>query len=72
MIFLKNGGSALDEVEACVRSLEDNSLFNDGKGAVFTNEGKNELDASIMNGATLSAGPVAGVNTIKNSILLQV
>ena len=48
--ILKNGSSALDALEACVRSLEDNSLFNAGKGAVFTNEGKNELDAAIMNG----------------------
>ncbi len=68
--ILKNGGTALDAVEACVRSLEDNPLFNAGKGAVFTNEGKNELDAAIMNGATLAAGSVAGVTTIKNPITL--
>jgi beta-aspartyl-peptidase (threonine type) len=48
--------------------MEDDPLFNAGKGAVFTNEGKNELDASIMNGKTLAAGAVAGVTTIKNPI----
>ncbi len=66
--ILSKGGSALDAVEASVRVLEDNPLFNAGKGAVFTNEGKNELDASIMNGKTLEAGAVAGVKTIKNPI----
>jgi beta-aspartyl-peptidase (threonine type) len=48
--ILKNGGTALDAVEAAIMVLEDDSLFNAGKGAVFTNEGKNELDASIMDG----------------------
>jgi beta-aspartyl-peptidase (threonine type) len=67
-VILKNGGTALDAVEASVRSMEDDPLFNAGKGAVFTNEGKNELDASIMNGKTLAAGSVAGVTTIKNPI----
>src|SRR5688500_16724339 len=66
--ILSQGGSALDAVEASVRILEDNPLFNAGKGAVFTNEGKNELDASIMSGKTLEAGAVAGVTTIKNPI----
>src|SRR5688500_7017278 len=66
--ILSKGGSALDAVEASVRILEDNPLFNAGKGAVFTNEGKNELDASIMSGKTLEAGAVAGVTTIKNPI----
>ncbi len=66
--ILKNGGTALDAVEACVRSMEDNPLFNAGKGAVFTNEGKNELDAAIMDGKTLAAGSVAGVTTIKNPV----
>ncbi|MFC0773120.1 isoaspartyl peptidase/L-asparaginase family protein [Terrimonas alba] len=66
--ILSKGGSALDAVEASVRVLEDNPLFNAGKGAVFTNEGKNELDAAIMNGKTLEAGSVAGVTTIKNPI----
>ncbi|HEX7902883.1 MAG TPA: isoaspartyl peptidase/L-asparaginase [Chitinophagaceae bacterium] len=66
--ILKNGGTALDAVEAAVRTMEDNPLFNAGKGAVFTNEGKNELDAAIMNGKTLAAGSVAGVTTIRNPI----
>jgi beta-aspartyl-peptidase (threonine type) len=66
--ILKGGGTALDAVEASVRYMEDNPLFNAGKGAVFTNEGKNELDAAIMDGKTLMAGSVAGVTTIKNPI----
>jgi L-asparaginase / beta-aspartyl-peptidase len=66
--ILKNGGSALNAVEAAVRVLEDDSLFNAGKGAVFTNEGKNELDAAIMDGKTMAAGSIAGVTTIKNPI----
>lgn len=66
--ILNSGGSALDAVEAAVRSMEDNPLFNAGKGAVFTNEGRNELDASIMDGRTLGAGAVAGVTTIRNPI----
>jgi L-asparaginase / beta-aspartyl-peptidase len=61
-------GSSLDGVETAVRTLEDNPLFNAGKGAVFTHEGKNELDASIMEGKNLSAGAVAGVTTIKNPV----
>lgn len=66
--ILKAGGSAMDAVEATVRVLEDNPLFNAGKGAVFTNEGKNELDAAIMDGKTLKAGSVASVTTIRNPI----
>ncbi len=66
--ILSKGGAALDAVEASIKVLEDNPLFNAGKGAVFTNEGKNELDASIMDGKTLKAGAVAGVTTIKNPI----
>jgi L-asparaginase / beta-aspartyl-peptidase len=65
---LSKGGSALDAVEKAVRVLEDNPLFNAGRGSVFTNEGKNELDASIMDGKTLAAGAVAGVTNIKNPI----
>ncbi len=68
--ILKNGGSALDAVEKAVRSLEDNPLFNAGKGAVFSNAGKNEMDASIMNGEDLTAGAVAGISNIKNPISL--
>lgn len=66
--ILQQGGSSLDAVEAAVKVLEDNPLFNAGKGAVFTNEGKNELDASIMDGKTLNAGAVAGVTTIRSPI----
>jgi beta-aspartyl-peptidase (threonine type) len=55
-------------VEAAIRTMEDNPLFNAGKGAVFTHEGKNELDAAIMDGKTKGAGAVAGVTIIKNPI----
>jgi beta-aspartyl-peptidase (threonine type) len=65
---LARGGSSLDAVEAAVRTLEDNPLFNAGKGAVFTHEGRNELDASIMEGKTKKAGSVAGVTIIRNPI----
>src|ERR1035438_9376814 len=58
---LDKGGSSLDAIEAAIRILEDDPLFNAGRGAVFTAEGKNELDAAIMDGATLKAGAVAGV-----------
>jgi len=68
--ILKKNGSSLDAVEAAIRTLEDNPLFNAGKGAVFTNEGKHEMDASIMNGKNLSAGAVAAVSNIKNPISL--
>lgn len=68
--ILKKGGSSLNAVEAAVRSLEDNPLFNAGKGSVFTNEGKNEMDAGIMTGKDLMAGAVAGVQNIKNPISL--
>jgi beta-aspartyl-peptidase (threonine type) len=66
--ILKNGGTSLDAVEKTINILEDSPLFNAGKGAVFTNQGKNELDASIMDGKTLKAGAVAGVTNIKNPI----
>ena len=67
---LDKGGSSLDAVETAIRSLEDNPSFNAGKGAVFTAEGHNELDAAIMDGATLKAGAVAGVTLTKNPITL--
>ncbi|MCH8318001.1 MAG: isoaspartyl peptidase/L-asparaginase [Bacteroidetes bacterium] len=66
--ILKKGGSSLDAVEAAINVLEDSPLFNAGKGAVFTSEGKNELDASIMDGKTLNAGAVAAVTVIKNPV----
>jgi beta-aspartyl-peptidase (threonine type) len=68
--ILKNSGTSLDAVEAVIKILEDSPLFNAGKGAVFTHEGTNELDASIMDGKTLKAGAVAGVKHIKNPISL--
>jgi beta-aspartyl-peptidase (threonine type) len=68
---LKNGGAALDAVELAIVSLENNPLFNAGKGAVFTHTGKHEMDACIMNGKDLSAGAVAGVSNIKNPISLS-
>jgi len=65
---LSAGGSALDAVERTIRLMEDSPLFNAGKGAVFTHEGRNELDASIMDGSNLAAGAVAGVTDIRNPI----
>lgn len=67
---LQRGGSSLDAIEAAIHVLEDNPLFNAGKGAVFTHEGTNELDASIMDGRTLKAGAVAGLQHIQNPISL--
>ena len=67
---LQDGKSSLDAVETAIRILEDNPLFNAGKGAVFTADGKNELDASIMDGKTLAAGAVAGLHHVKNPITL--
>lgn len=68
--ILEKGGSALDAVEAAVRSLEDNPLFNAGKGSVFTSDGKNEMDASIMDGHLMKAGAVACVRNVRNPISL--
>ncbi|MEG1832327.1 MAG: isoaspartyl peptidase/L-asparaginase [Burkholderiaceae bacterium] len=65
---LARGGAALDAVEAAVRVMEDSPLFNAGRGAVFTHDGRNELDAAIMNGATLEAGAIAGVTRVKNPV----
>jgi len=66
--ILKAGGASLDAVEAAIRVLEDSPRFNAGKGAVFTHDGRNELDASIMDGQTGKAGAVAGVTTVRNPI----
>jgi len=68
--ILNDGGNALDAVEATVIELENFPLFNSGKGAVFTHDGKNELDASIMDGKQLKAGAVAFVRNVKNPIKL--
>ena len=68
--ILLNSGLAIDAVEASIRSLENNPLFNAGRGSVFSNEGEHEMDASIMNGKDLMAGAVAGVKNVKNPITL--
>ena len=67
--ILENGGKSIDAVQAAILILEDSPLFNAGKGAVFTSDGINELDASIMNGSDLNTGAIAGVHKIKNPIL---
>lgn len=67
---LTSGGSALDAVEATVRSLEDCPLFNAGRGSVFTSDGKHEMDASIMDGQTRAAGAVSMVTGVRNPISL--
>lgn len=67
---LSKGGASLDAVEAAVRTLEDDPLFNAGKGSVFTAEGRNELDASIMDGSNRKAGAVAGVTHTRNPVSL--
>lgn len=66
--ILEDGGDAMDAVTATINVMEDSPLFNAGKGAVFTHEETNELDASVMDGKTLNAGAVAGVTRIKNPI----
>lgn len=66
--LLDDGGSAVDAVEAVIRVMEDNASFNAGRGAVLTEDGRAELDASIMNGKTLACGAVAGVTRVKNPI----
>lgn len=68
--MLEKGASAVDTVEAVVRDLENDPKFNAGKGAVFTHDGEHELDAAIMDGATLACGSVAGLKTVKNPISL--
>ncbi|MBX2932137.1 MAG: isoaspartyl peptidase/L-asparaginase [Chitinophagaceae bacterium] len=68
--ILENGGTAIDAVVASVISLENNVLFNAGKGSVFTKKGEHEMDASVMEGKNLYAGAVAGVNNIRNPIEL--
>jgi beta-aspartyl-peptidase (threonine type) len=65
---LEKGGTSLDAVQATIQYFEDNPLFNAGKGAVFTADGRNELDAAIMDGATLKAGAVAQITTTRHPI----
>lgn len=67
--ILKNGGSSLLAVRAAIMIMEDSPLFNAGRGAVFTNQKRVELDASVMDGRTLNAGAIAGVTDIRNPIL---
>jgi L-asparaginase / beta-aspartyl-peptidase len=68
--ILNSGGSSIDAVEAAVKSMEDFPLFNAGRGAVFTNNGTHEMDASIMDGNTLEAGAVSGISLAKNPVSL--
>ena len=68
--ILKNGGTSIDAVQKTINVMEDSPLFNSGKGAVFTNAGTNEHDASIMDGKTLNAGASAGTTTVRNPINL--
>ena len=67
---LKKGGTAVNAVKAAIIVLEDNLLFNAGKGSVFTKKGVQEMDAAIMNGKDLAAGAVAGIRNIRNPIEL--
>lgn len=67
---LEQGGSAVDAVKASVVALEDNVLFNAGRGSVFTKDGKQEMDAAIMDGYNLEAGAVAGVRNVRNPVAL--
>ncbi len=68
--ILANGGTSLEAVQRTINVMENSPLFNSAKGAVFTHDGKNELDASIMDGKTLNAGGIAGVTNVKNPINL--
>ncbi|MGV3585877.1 MAG: isoaspartyl peptidase/L-asparaginase family protein [Adhaeribacter sp.] len=68
--ILNNGGTAVEAVEAAVRTMEDNALFNAGRGGALTIDGEHEFDAAIMDGKTLQAGAVAGVQGVKNPISL--
>lgn len=68
--ILAEGGTALQAVSQTVKHLEDDELYNAGKGSVFNHEGKHEMDAAIMDGKTLMAGAVSGIKNIKNPILL--
>ncbi len=68
--ILSKGGTSMEAVTATINIMEDSPLFNAGKGAVFTHDGTNELDASVMDGKTLNAGAIAGVTTVRNPINL--
>ncbi len=66
--LLKQGGSSVDAVELAIRIMEDTPLFNAGRGSVFTHDGKQEMDASVMEGETLKAGSVAGVTQLRHPV----
>ena len=66
--ILGQGGQAMDAVQAAIQVMEDDPLFNAGRGAVFTAAGRNELDAAVMNGSDLTAGAVAGLTTTRHPI----
>jgi beta-aspartyl-peptidase (threonine type) len=68
--ILEKGGNALDAVQGSIKILEDNLLFNAGRGSVFTKKGVQEMDAAIMDGQTLKAGAIAGVRNVRNPIQL--
>ena len=68
--ILKNGGSSVDAIETAIKSMEDCPLFNAGKGSVYNNAGKHEMDASIMSGKDISAGAVSLIRNVKNPITL--
>jgi beta-aspartyl-peptidase (threonine type) len=68
---LEKGGSAMDAVVSAIVALEDNSLFNAGRGSVFTKKGLHEMDAALMDGSNLAAGAVAGVRNVRNPIRLS-
>lgn len=68
--ILQSGKSSLEAVEGSIRIMEDNPLFNAGKGSVFTHEGKHQMDASIMDGKTLNAGAVSALSNVRNPIIL--
>ncbi|HYF31310.1 MAG TPA: isoaspartyl peptidase/L-asparaginase [Chitinophagaceae bacterium] len=67
---LHDGGTSLEAVKATVICMEDNILFNAGKGSVFSNKGGHEMDAAVMDGATLKAGAVAAIRNVRNPIVL--
>ena len=68
--ILEKGGDALDAIQDAIRTLEDNLLFNAGRGSVFTKKGVQEMDAAIMDGKTLKAGAITGVRNVRNPIQL--
>lgn len=68
--IIEKGGTAIDAIITSIKMLEDNLLFNAGRGSVFTKKGVQEMDAAIMNGATMKAGSITGVRNVMNPIML--